>query len=86
MCDPADESVVFFDRLVFVKKCERASGSELTTRTNVLLVRQHLLTPGGGVMLSYSSQRNAKRSHQGKLMPLGANAFCFGDVVVVVVN
>lgn len=86
MCDPADESVVFFDRLVFVKKCERASGSELTTRTNVLLVRQHLLTPEGGVMLRYSSQRNTKRSHQGKLKAPGASAWRFGVVVVVVVN
>ncbi|XP_028312307.1 A disintegrin and metalloproteinase with thrombospondin motifs 13 isoform X2 [Gouania willdenowi] len=57
------EYLAFFDRLVFVRKCALAAMSELTTRTNVLLVRQNLLTPGNGVMFTYSSQKNTKRSH-----------------------
>ncbi|XP_075960748.1 A disintegrin and metalloproteinase with thrombospondin motifs 13 [Anarhichas minor] len=57
------ESVAFFDRLVLVKKCERVAGSELTTRTNILLVRQKLLTPGNGVVFTYNSQKNTKKSH-----------------------
>ena len=62
-----EEFAAFFDRLAFVRKCEQVAGSELTTRTNVLLVRQHLLTPGNGVVLTYSSKKNAKKSHhQGK--------------------
>lgn len=62
-----EEFAAFFDRLAFVRKCEQVAGSELTTRTNVLLVRQNLLTPGNGVVLTYSSQKNTKKSHhQGK--------------------
>lgn len=64
---PKEEYVAFFDRLAFVRRCEQVAGSELTTRTNVMLVRQHLLTPGNGVVLTYSSQKNTKKSHhQGK--------------------
>ncbi|XP_041643226.1 A disintegrin and metalloproteinase with thrombospondin motifs 13 isoform X2 [Cheilinus undulatus] len=58
------EHVAFFDRLAFVKKCEQVAGSELTTRTNVLLVRQISLTPGSGVMFTYTSRKNTKKSHQ----------------------
>lgn len=57
------EYVAFFDRLAFVRKCEQVAGSELTTRTNVLLVRQNLLTPGAGVVFTFSSQKNTKKSH-----------------------
>uniref|UniRef100_A0A3Q3K615 Peptidase M12B domain-containing protein n=1 Tax=Monopterus albus TaxID=43700 RepID=A0A3Q3K615_MONAL len=57
------EYVAFFDRLAFIRKCDLAASSELTTRTNVLLVRQNLLTPGNGVVLTYSSQKNMKKSH-----------------------
>ncbi|XP_034547279.1 A disintegrin and metalloproteinase with thrombospondin motifs 13 isoform X1 [Notolabrus celidotus] len=57
------ETVAFFDRLAFVKKCEQIAGSELTTRTNFLLVRQSSLTPGSGVVFTYTSQKNTKKSH-----------------------
>ncbi|XP_035495568.2 A disintegrin and metalloproteinase with thrombospondin motifs 13 isoform X2 [Scophthalmus maximus] len=57
------EHVVFFDRLAIVRKCAQVANSELTTRTNVLLVRQNLLTPGNGIVFTYMSQKNTKRSH-----------------------
>ncbi|XP_068422423.1 A disintegrin and metalloproteinase with thrombospondin motifs 13 [Clinocottus analis] len=57
------EYVIFFDRLTLVRKCEQVVGSELTTRTNVLLVRQKMLTLGNGVVFTYSSQKNLKKSH-----------------------
>ncbi|XP_023249691.1 A disintegrin and metalloproteinase with thrombospondin motifs 13 isoform X1 [Seriola lalandi dorsalis] len=57
------EYVAFFDRLAFVRKCAQVASSELTTRTNVLLVRQNLLTPGNGIVFTYKSQKNTKRSH-----------------------
>ncbi|CAJ1068047.1 A disintegrin and metalloproteinase with thrombospondin motifs 13 isoform X3 [Xyrichtys novacula] len=57
------ESVAFFDRLVLVKKCEQVAGSELITRTNVLLVRQSLLAPGSGIVFTYRSQKNTKKNH-----------------------
>ncbi|XP_051923960.1 A disintegrin and metalloproteinase with thrombospondin motifs 13 isoform X1 [Hippocampus zosterae] len=58
------EHALFFDRLALVRKCEQAGGSTLTTRTNVLLVRQNLLTSGNGIVFTYSSQRNTKKSHR----------------------
>lgn len=62
-CVSTGEYVAFFDRLVFVRKCKQVTGTELTTRTNVLLVRQSLLTPGNGVVLTFTSMKNTKRSH-----------------------
>lgn len=63
VCVHTEEYVAFFDRLAFVRKCAQVAGSELTSRTNVLLVRQNMLTPGNGVVFTYSSQKNMKRSH-----------------------
>ncbi|XP_062398373.1 A disintegrin and metalloproteinase with thrombospondin motifs 13 isoform X2 [Sardina pilchardus] len=60
----AKEYVAFYDRLILIRKCERMEGKELTSRTNVLLVRQGRITPGNGVMLTYSSNKNPKKSHQ----------------------
>lgn len=64
---PTGEFVAFFDRLAFVRKCEQVAGTELTSRTNVLLVRQNVQTAGSGVLFTYSSQKNTKKSlHRGK--------------------
>lgn len=66
-CLPPEEYVLFFDRLALVRKCKQLTGAELTTRTNVLLVRQSLLTPGNGVVFTYKSKKTTKRSqHQGE--------------------
>lgn len=62
----AEEYVAFFDRLALVRKCEQVTGSELTTRTNVLLVRQNLLSPGNGTVFTYRSHKNTKKNHQGE--------------------
>ncbi|XP_040011211.1 A disintegrin and metalloproteinase with thrombospondin motifs 13 [Xiphias gladius] len=58
------EYVAFFDRLAFLRKCAQVASSEVTSRTNVLLVRQNLLTPGNGIVFTYKSQKNMKRSHR----------------------
>ena len=63
LCVLIEEYVAFYDRLAFTRKCAQVAGSELTTRTNVLLVRQNLFTPGNGVVFTYTSQKNVKRSH-----------------------
>ncbi|XP_010894007.3 A disintegrin and metalloproteinase with thrombospondin motifs 13 [Esox lucius] len=57
------EYVAFYDRLVLVRKCGQLKDTELTSRTNVLLVRQNLLSPGNGALLTYSSQKNTKKNH-----------------------
>lgn len=57
------EFVLFYDRLVLVRKCEQVAGSELTTRANVLLVRQYALSPENGVLFTYTSQKSQKKSH-----------------------
>uniref|UniRef100_A0A8C4IRG4 A disintegrin and metalloproteinase with thrombospondin motifs 13 n=1 Tax=Dicentrarchus labrax TaxID=13489 RepID=A0A8C4IRG4_DICLA len=54
------------DEVIYIKvesgslNCRKRS--ELTTRTNVLLVRQNLLTAGNGVVFTYSSQKNTKKN------------------------
>lgn len=67
-CVATGEYALFFDRLALTRKCEQAGGSTLTTRTNVLLVRQNLLTSGNGIVFTYSSQRNTKTSHRQSMM------------------
>ena len=62
-CVSTEEHVAFFDRLAFVRKCDQVAGSELITRTNVLLVRQNLFTSGNGVVFTYRSQKNTKKIH-----------------------
>uniref|UniRef100_A0A3B3VEL4 ADAM metallopeptidase with thrombospondin type 1 motif, 13 n=1 Tax=Poecilia latipinna TaxID=48699 RepID=A0A3B3VEL4_9TELE len=53
------KSMLRFNRRIILKVC---SGSELTTRTNVLLVRQSVVTPGNGVVFTYRSKKNTKRN------------------------
>lgn len=55
--------MVFFDRLTFIRKCVQVAGTELTTRTNILLVRLDLRVPGNGIVFTYKSEKNTKRSH-----------------------
>ncbi|MGH0164095.1 UNVERIFIED_CONTAM: hypothetical protein FKN15_046617 [Acipenser sinensis] len=55
------EFVLFYDRLMLMKKCERLAGFTRTSRTNVLLIRQGRLAPGSGVLLHYWSQPAPKR-------------------------
>ncbi|XP_018614008.2 A disintegrin and metalloproteinase with thrombospondin motifs 13 [Scleropages formosus] len=55
------EFVALYDRLMLVKKCERLSGYSLTSHTNVLLIRQGLVAPGNGVLLTYRSQKSTKK-------------------------
>ncbi|CAL8332418.1 unnamed protein product [Arctogadus glacialis] len=57
------EFLAFFDRLALVRKCGQMQGLELTTRGNVLLLRQILMSAGKGALLSYTSRKNTKRSH-----------------------
>ncbi|MGH0146057.1 UNVERIFIED_CONTAM: hypothetical protein FKN15_007600 [Acipenser sinensis] len=57
----AGEFVLFYDRLMLMKKCERLAGFTRTSRTNVLLIRQGRLAPGSGVLLHYWSQPAPKR-------------------------
>ncbi|KAM6954456.1 A disintegrin and metalloproteinase with thrombospondin motifs 13 [Aplochiton taeniatus] len=58
------EYLAFYDRLVLVRKCELAADTELTSRTNVVLVRQNLHAPGGGALFSYRSHKKNQKSHQ----------------------
>ncbi|XP_062855351.1 A disintegrin and metalloproteinase with thrombospondin motifs 13 [Trichomycterus rosablanca] len=57
------ENLALYERLSLRRFCEKMAGKSFTTRSNVLLVRQSRLTPGTGVLLSYSSEKNMKKSH-----------------------
>ena len=72
--------MLFFDRLALVKKCGHMQGLELTTRGNVLLLRQILMSAGKGALLSYTSRKNSKRGHhQGTLV---SSLLILSDVLV----
>ncbi|KAL4660768.1 A disintegrin and metalloproteinase with thrombospondin motifs 13 [Arapaima gigas] len=55
------EFLAFYDRLMLVKKCERLSGFSLTSHSNILLVRQGIVNPRNGVLLTYRSQKSTKK-------------------------
>uniref|UniRef100_A0A3B3U4Y3 ADAM metallopeptidase with thrombospondin type 1 motif, 13 n=1 Tax=Poecilia latipinna TaxID=48699 RepID=A0A3B3U4Y3_9TELE len=54
------KSMLRFNRRIILKVCCR--HKDLTTRTNVLLVRQSVVTPGNGVVFTYRSKKNTKRN------------------------
>ncbi|XP_076845174.1 A disintegrin and metalloproteinase with thrombospondin motifs 13 isoform X2 [Brachyhypopomus gauderio] len=58
------ESLALYERLSLRRFCEKVAGKSVTSRSNVLLVRQSRLAPGNGVVLSYQSARNPKESHR----------------------
>lgn len=66
VCPSAGEFVLFYDRLMLMKKCERLAGFTRTSRTNVLLIRQGRLAPGSGVLLHYWSRPAPKRYYGGE--------------------
>ncbi|MCI4381201.1 hypothetical protein PGIGA_G00248690 [Pangasianodon gigas] len=57
------ENLALYERKSLRQICEKMAGKTLTSRSNVLLVRQSRLTPGNGVLLSYQSKKNMKKSH-----------------------
>uniref|UniRef100_A0A4W4E8Y9 Uncharacterized protein n=1 Tax=Electrophorus electricus TaxID=8005 RepID=A0A4W4E8Y9_ELEEL len=52
--------LALYERLSLRRFCEKVAGKLVTSRSNVLLVRQSRLTPGSGVVLSYQSTKNPK--------------------------
>ncbi|XP_051964853.1 A disintegrin and metalloproteinase with thrombospondin motifs 13 [Xyrauchen texanus] len=59
------DNIALYDRLILMRFCERTTGRTLTSRSNVLLVRQSRLTPGNGAVIFYQSLKN-KKSHHGE--------------------
>ncbi|TSL97353.1 A disintegrin and metalloproteinase with thrombospondin motifs 13 [Bagarius yarrelli] len=57
------ENLALYERKSLRQICERLAGKTLTSRSNVLLVRQSRITPGNGVLLSYQSKKNMKKSY-----------------------
>lgn len=58
-----EENLALYERKSLRQICEKMAGKTLTSRSNVLLVRQSRLTPGNGVLLSFQSKKNMKKSH-----------------------
>ncbi|XP_039620349.1 A disintegrin and metalloproteinase with thrombospondin motifs 13 [Polypterus senegalus] len=57
------EFVLFYEQLMLLKKCERLTGYTITSRSNVLMIRQGRLAPGRGILLHYWSKAATKRHH-----------------------
>ncbi|XP_066500743.1 A disintegrin and metalloproteinase with thrombospondin motifs 13 isoform X2 [Hoplias malabaricus] len=58
------ENLALYERRSLRRFCERMAGKLVTSFSNVLLVRQSRLNPGNGVVLSYQSEKNTKKSHE----------------------
>ncbi|XP_017551915.1 A disintegrin and metalloproteinase with thrombospondin motifs 13 [Pygocentrus nattereri] len=58
------ENLALYERLSLRRFCEKMAGRFVASRSNVVLVRQSRITPGNGVVLSYQSKKNTKKSHQ----------------------
>ncbi|GAB1286128.1 A disintegrin and metalloproteinase with thrombospondin motifs 13 [Apodemus speciosus] len=52
----AGELLLLWGRLTWRKMCWKMAGMTFSTKTNTLVVRQHRVLPGGGVLLQYRSQ------------------------------
>uniref|UniRef100_A0A8D2DW67 Uncharacterized protein n=1 Tax=Sciurus vulgaris TaxID=55149 RepID=A0A8D2DW67_SCIVU len=52
----AGEMLLLWGRFTWRKLCGKLSGMTFSSRTNTLVVRLHLVWPGGGVLLWYGSQ------------------------------
>ncbi|XP_047380349.1 A disintegrin and metalloproteinase with thrombospondin motifs 13 isoform X16 [Sciurus carolinensis] len=52
----AGEMLLLWGQFTWRKLCGKLSGMTFTSRTNTLVVRLHLVWPGGGVLLRYGSQ------------------------------
>ncbi|KAG2469729.1 ATS13 metalloproteinase, partial [Polypterus senegalus] len=66
LCLATGEFVLFYEQLMLLKKCERLTGYTITSRSNVLMIRQGRLAPGRGILLHYWSKAATKRHHSGK--------------------
>lgn len=64
LCACLEENLALYERKSLRQICEKMAGKTLISRSNVLLVRQNRLTPGNGVLLSYHSKKNMKKSHR----------------------
>lgn len=63
LCACLEENLALYERKSLRQFCEKMAGKTLTSRSNVLLVRQSRLTHGNGVLFSYQSKKNMKKSH-----------------------
>ncbi|KAG9270386.1 A disintegrin and metalloproteinase with thrombospondin motifs 13 [Astyanax mexicanus] len=57
------ENLALYERLSLRRFCEKMTGKLVTSRSNVLLVRQSRVSPGNGVLLSFRSEKNPKKTH-----------------------
>uniref|UniRef100_W5K1A9 ADAM metallopeptidase with thrombospondin type 1 motif, 13 n=1 Tax=Astyanax mexicanus TaxID=7994 RepID=W5K1A9_ASTMX len=57
------ENLALYERLSLRRFCEKMTGKLVTSRSNVLLVRQSRISPGNGVLLSFRSEKNPKKTH-----------------------
>lgn len=63
LCACLEENLALYERKSLRQICEKMTGKTLTSRSNVLLVRQSRLTSGNGVLLTYQSKKNMKKIH-----------------------
>uniref|UniRef100_G3VV20 Uncharacterized protein n=2 Tax=Sarcophilus harrisii TaxID=9305 RepID=G3VV20_SARHA len=58
------EMLLFWGRLTWRKACKNLAGVTFISKTNTLVVRQHLVFPENGVVLQYWSQLATENYHK----------------------
>ncbi|XP_060055339.1 A disintegrin and metalloproteinase with thrombospondin motifs 13 isoform X2 [Erinaceus europaeus] len=61
----AGDMLLLWGRLIWRKTCRRLAGLAFSSRANTLVVRQHRVQPGIGVVLRYSSRPASRTLHRG---------------------
>ncbi|XP_076562443.1 A disintegrin and metalloproteinase with thrombospondin motifs 13 isoform X3 [Arvicanthis niloticus] len=61
----AGELLLLWGRFTWRKICWKMLGMTFSTKTNTLVVRQHRVVPGGGVLLQYRSRPAPATLHKG---------------------
>lgn len=65
-CPPfLGELLLLWGRFTWRKICWKMPGMTFSTKTNTLVVRQHRVVPGGGVLLQYRSRPAPGTLHKG---------------------
>ncbi|XP_007952514.1 A disintegrin and metalloproteinase with thrombospondin motifs 13 [Orycteropus afer afer] len=60
----AGEMLLLWGRLTWKKTCRKLAGTVFSSKTNTLVVRQHLVQLDGGVVLRYRGQPSLHTSHR----------------------
>lgn len=86
-CPPfLGEMLLIWGRFTWRKTCWKMAGMTFSTKTNTLVVRQHRVLPGSGVLLQYWSGPAPGTFYKGTPRCPGLPTFSLGGCACVAVD